>query len=82
MMRPSKHLQRIVVTSCHLRELRETAGLTIRELAKKCGVSEGRVQTIESRLPDLGVATALVIAAALGVKVEDIWTAALEFDNE
>src|SRR5205814_414078 len=54
-----------------LRQLREANGLTQQELASKAGLKLGGIQNLESgrRLP--GWKTALALAEALGVSVEE-----------
>jgi putative transcriptional regulator len=57
------------VNTQRVKELREAAGLTQAQLAKRAGVDEKTVRKVESgkHLPSLS--TAMKIAAALGVPI-------------
>lgn len=59
-------------TGERIRSLRERAGLSQAELARRLGVNQGRVSAIEREGADLRVSTLLRLAAALAVRPSDI----------
>lgn len=55
-----------------LKELRNAAGLSIRELSDLCGVSRRTLEDIEAR-GDCRVSTAYIICKALGCSMDDFY---------
>jgi transcriptional regulator with XRE-family HTH domain len=55
-----------------LRELRESKGWGLRELARRAGVNPSTVSTAENGQHSLSLANAKKIADALGVRVGDL----------
>ena len=56
-----------------LKELRNAAGLSVRELCERSGVSRRTIEDIEAR-GDCRISTAFVICKALGCSLDDIYT--------
>jgi molybdate-binding protein/DNA-binding XRE family transcriptional regulator len=71
---PVEHFQN------HLKDIRVTHGLSQGELAKKSGITRQAVSAIESRLYLPTTAVALRLAAALGCRVEDLFSLAEAHD--
>jgi putative transcriptional regulator len=57
-----------------LKELREAAGLSQKELAKRAGVSQRAVSHWEQDLHEPGILIAPALAKALGVELDDLFT--------
>jgi transcriptional regulator with XRE-family HTH domain len=56
----------------HLRKLRQSAGLTQRELARRAGVSPGTIYRLENALRGSYPYTVRRLAAGLGVSTEEL----------
>lgn len=61
--------------SNNLRVARKAAGLEQEELASRSGISQGTISRIERGSPAPSVETALALARALGLTVEDLFAA-------
>lgn len=56
-----------------LKELRKAAGLSVRALSEKSGLSRRTIEDIEAR-GDCRISTAWVICKALGCSLDDLYT--------
>ena len=56
-----------------LKELRKEAGLSVRALCEKSGLSRRTIEDIEAR-GDCRISTAWVICQALGCSLDDLYT--------
>ena len=56
-----------------LKQLRESVGLTVPELARISGISRRTIQDIESR-GDCRISTAAILCKALGVSLDAFYT--------
>lgn len=56
-----------------LKELRKTAGLSVRALSEQCGLSRRTIEDIEAR-GDCRISTAYVICKALNCSLDDFYT--------
>lgn len=57
----------------NLKELRNTAGLSIRVLSEMCGLSRRTIEDIEAR-GDCRISTAYTICKALGCSLDEFYT--------
>lgn len=55
-----------------LKELRNAAGLSVRALSEKCGLSRRTIEDIEAR-GDCRISTAYTICKALGCSLDDFY---------
>ena len=55
-----------------LRKIRTERGVTHRELAAACGVTEGTISRIETNKAEASLSTAAGLADYLGVKIDDL----------
>jgi DNA-binding XRE family transcriptional regulator len=55
-----------------LKELRNAAGLSVRELSERSGLSRRTIEDIEAR-GDCRISTAFVICQTLGCSLDDIY---------
>ena len=72
MGRPSESLERAVTVGENIRQLRAAAGLTLKQLAAKSGVSIATISKIENGKISGGFETIYKIARGLGVLVTEI----------
>ncbi len=56
----------------HLRELRQSSGLSQRDLGRLAGISSGTVYRVENGLRGAYASTVRKLAAALGVSPEEV----------
>jgi DNA-binding XRE family transcriptional regulator len=56
-----------------IKAARMTRGWTLDDLAAASGIDKGTLSRIENNLVDVKLETALRIAAAFGVRVEELW---------
>lgn len=63
---------------CHLRAARTARGLTQAELADLAGVSRKTINTVENGVFVPSTTLALLLARVLGVRVEDLFSLALD----
>ena len=56
-----------------LKELRKAAGISVRELSEKSGLSRRTIEDIEAR-GDCRISTAWVICKTLGCSLDDLYT--------
>lgn len=57
----------------NLKRIRENAGLTQEDLARKAGLTLSGLRQVETGRREPRLATAQAIASALGVPIEQIW---------
>lgn len=64
----------------NLKLLRESQGITVRDLAERALVTEGTVRQIESNGPLTHLADAYAISSVLGVSVYDVWPCEIDLE--
>lgn len=64
----------------NLNTYRKELGLSLQEMADRCGTSKGNLHLLESRESNPTLATAYAIAAVLQCEVEDIWPNQVEVE--
>lgn len=57
----------------NLKQLRNAAGLSVRALSERCGLSRRTIEDIEAR-GDCRISTAYVICKALGCSLDEFYT--------
>lgn len=63
----------------HIYELRDSRGMSLRELAERSGVSKSQISSIENGDNHPTIPTLYFLSKALGVKIYDLFTV---FDEE
>lgn len=56
----------------HIKQLRESQGLSYRELSARCSIEPGRIHDIETGKLNITVSTVVELAAGLGVHPTEI----------
>ena len=66
----------------NLKEIRESADISIRDLHERAGVAQGMIRQIESGGDIISLRDAYAISEVLGVTVYDVWPMMLKVETK
>lgn len=66
----------------NLKEIRESAGVSVRDLHERSGVAQGMIRQMESGGDIVTLRDAYAIAAVLGTDIQDIWPMSLKVETK